>query len=49
MCRFLSIKDFGQDGDYILNKDIDEDSVTERELNEIFRTIFKEHKKKPET
>ena len=47
MCQFLDIRDFGLDDSYILNKDLDKDSVSGVELNQIFRTIFFEHKKKP--
>ena len=32
MCQFLNIKDFGPNDLYILNKDLDKDSVTEKEL-----------------
>ena len=47
MCQFLNIKDFGPNDLYILNKDLDTDSVTLNELNRIMQAIIKEHRSKP--
>ena len=50
MCEFIKIKDFGPNDKYIINKDLEEDrSVTIKELSEIIKCIFKEHRSKPDS
>ena len=49
MCQFLKIKDFGPNDQNILNKDLEVDSVTEKEVNWVFQAIVKEHRKNPDT
>ena len=49
MCQFLNIKDFGLNDLYILNKDLEKDSVTLIDLNQIFKDIIKEHRRSPDS
>ena len=48
MCQFLNIKDFGPDDLYILNKDLEKDSVTLNELNQVVKAITKVHRSNPD-
>ena len=49
MCQFLNIENFGKDDSYILNKGLEKDSVTQKEVNVILRTLTKEHRDRPDT
>ena len=49
MCQFLNIKDFGLNDLYILNKDLEKDSVTLNELNQVVKDITKEHRRSPDS
>ena len=48
MCQFLNIEDFGEDDCYILNKDLQKDSVNLKEVNNILRTLTKAHRDRPD-
>ena len=49
MCQFLDIKDFGHNDSFIINNDLDKDSISAKELDCLFSEIKKQLFKNPAT